>query len=655
MARPSFRTKLTDAPAMKAEPDDAPFLGQWRSWMPQAILIIVATLWAFSPAFHGEWIWDDEVYVKNNSVIHDPLGFLKVWAHPDGQGDYYPLTQFVWWIEWQHVGKSTLVYHLTNVAFHLTGAFLLWNLLARIGLRLAWIGALIFAVHPVMVESVAWISELKNTLSLPPLLLSMICWLEWQGGAPKRFWRWALLCFVLSLLAKITGLMLPFVLLGQTWAKRGKIERKDILAVAPFFLVAVVFACATLLPHRTPNTPPELQPVWTLGGALAAVGWGVTFMLGKCFWPVDLLPIYGGYGLGPQSLLDILPWLGFGGLFVLLGRARNDWGRVALLGLGFFVLNLVPIIEFIFLHYTIMNWSVDHLLYLPIIGLIGAVVAALGALDAWLIAASRVVERVAVAALIALMAWKTYAYAGYFVDAEKLWALAVLQEPNSSLIRQNYATALFDHKKFDLAVPQLQRVLQIDPRDDQALLQLGEIALNRDDRAQAEVYYRQALKIAPKTASPYVNLGSLKFQAGQNSEAIAFYRQAIAITPESAQIQYDLGNVLLQAGDLAGATEHLEKAERLDPKLAMTHENLAVALGRSGHAAAAVAEFQLAVQLEPQKSTAHSNLALALVQVGDIQDAIKEYQTALQLDPGNAKASDALAKLQLFEMKQTNK
>jgi tetratricopeptide (TPR) repeat protein len=654
MARPSFRTKLNHPSGAEAREDAsgslAPFLAAWRDWLPKALLLIVVTLWVFSPAYHGEWLWDDAVYVQKNEIIHDPLGFLKVWSNVDGQGDYYPLTQFVWWIEWQHLSKGTLGYHLTNVAFHLTGAFLLWILLARIGLRTAWVGALIFAVHPVMVESVAWISELKNTLSLPLLLLSMICWLEWKNGAPSRFYRWSLLCYVLSLLAKIAGLMLPLVLLGHAWAVRGKVERKDFKDIAPFFAVMVVFVCITFVPHRAPNSPSDMQPVWSLAGALASVGWGAAFMLGKCLWPVDLLPVYGGFGLGPRSLLDVLPWLGFGGLFLLLWRIRAAWSRCLLLGLGFFYLNLAPVLGFTFLHYTLMNWSTEHLLYLSIIGLIAVAVAGLDFLELNLSGIVRSAERGLLVVVLALMAWKSHAYSKCYLSGETLWAPVVVREPTSSLVQQNYGTALIDHKKYMEAVPYVKSAVELNPSDDMALIQLGQIALQDRDMTGAEAYYRQAMAIAPKTAGPYINLGSLMFQLGRNTESIDFYKKALAIKSDSAEVQYDLGDVLLQSGDLPGAIEHLSKSEELDPKLAMTHENLGVALARVGRSADAIAEFQFVEQLEPEKAAVHNNLGLALARAGHIPEAIKEFQQTLQLDPGNRQASAALAKLQQFEM-----
>src|SRR5580658_6955395 len=153
-----------------------------RGRLLRAALIVAAGLWVFSPAFHGDWLWDDDSNIAFNSQVHDPAGWKKIWlsTETDGMGYYYPFELLVQWIQWQLWDGNTFGYHLTNVGLHLAGAFLLWRLLHRLGLREAWLGAMIFTVHPVTVESVAWISELKNTLSLPPLLLAMLAYLAYD-------------------------------------------------------------------------------------------------------------------------------------------------------------------------------------------------------------------------------------------------------------------------------------------------------------------------------------------------------------------------------------------------------------------------------------------------------------------------------------------
>ena len=184
-------------------------VARFRNWLPQALLILIARLWAFFPVFSGGWVWDDTIHVTKNGIIQAPDGSWKVWVRTDPQGDYYPLTAFVRWIEWHLWGDDTLDYHLVNIGLHLTSAFLIWRLFFRLGVRLAWLGALLFAIHPITVESVAWITELKNTLSLPPLLLAMLAWLDWKDEGRKHTYYRALAWFVLSMLAKTAGLMLP--------------------------------------------------------------------------------------------------------------------------------------------------------------------------------------------------------------------------------------------------------------------------------------------------------------------------------------------------------------------------------------------------------------------------------------------------------------
>ena len=268
----------------------------------------------------GDWIWDDVEYISNNTIIHDPTAFWKVWVTPEALGNYYPLTTFVQWLLWQYAGNFPLAYHLATVALHLASALLLWRLLARLGLRFAWIGGLLFAIHPIMVESVASISELKNTLALPPLLMAMILWLKWEKEARRRSdYLWALACFVVSLLAKTSGLMLPVILLGHAWWKRGKISWNDVRAIMPFSPSRLSRGWFTLNVHSNPDDTQGYQIKWMLSSALAATGWSILFLLGKSLFPIGLLPVYPGFAKNALSPLDLYPWIALAIMFALLG------------------------------------------------------------------------------------------------------------------------------------------------------------------------------------------------------------------------------------------------------------------------------------------------------------------------------------------------
>jgi tetratricopeptide (TPR) repeat protein len=619
----------------------------WRAWLPQSILILAVGWWIYSPTFFGGWIWDDDVYVSHNHVIQDPAGFWKVWTHPDGQGDYYPLTSFVEWIQWHLEGNDMLGYHLTSIGLHLVSAFLLWHLFARLGLARAWLGALIFTVHPVMVESVAWISELKNTLALPPLLLAMIAWLHGRDGRGRRFEAWALVCFLVSLLAKTSGVMLPVIFLAHAWWKEGRISREVLRATAPFFALALLAGVVTLVPHHVPGAPHHLQPNWRLSGALASVGWSIPFLLGKCILPYPLLPVYPALSVDSPSLDDLPPWVALAVLAYLLGRTRGT--RHLFFGFGFFMINLAPVLLYIFMKYTIMVWSMDHLVYLPVIGLIGLAVAGVGYFEAHLALPWRVAERGLVAGVVILVAWGSHAYADWYQSAEVLWTRTLQRDPGAWVADENLSSALVDQRRYAEALAYDRRLLALKPAMSDAHYNLGLGLEKTGHPAEAADEYREAARLDPTNGKVYINLGTLLLTMKKVDEATTQYEQAIRFNPDYAELRYDLGSLRLHAGNLSGAIEQLEVAVKLDPDLAQAHENLGSALARSGRLPEAREQFTAAVELDPGYEIARYDLAMALAQTGHLREAIDQFQHVLQLDPDNALARGNLAKLEQFE------
>jgi protein O-mannosyl-transferase len=209
-------------------------------------LIFAAVAWIYSPVFHGGWLWDDDVLITGNLLVHHPVGLWKIWFDPGRLIDYFPLSVSVEWIEWHLWGDNTLGYHLVSIGLHAVNSLLVWNLLSKLGLRLAWLGGLIFALHPVMVESVAWISEIKNTLSLMPFLLAVSAYLRYEEQGRRLDYLLALALFLIAMLCKTSMVMFPVVLLLYAWWKRRRIGWGDLKRSAPFFVVSLVLGLVTI-------------------------------------------------------------------------------------------------------------------------------------------------------------------------------------------------------------------------------------------------------------------------------------------------------------------------------------------------------------------------------------------------------------------------
>jgi tetratricopeptide (TPR) repeat protein len=658
----------------------------WRQWLPRAVVIVALVFWIFSPAMSGHWLWDDTEAVAGNHIIHGMDGFWQTWVTTDGQGDYYPLTAFVRWIQWQLEGNNTLGYHLTNIFLHVASAFLVWRLFIWMEISLAWVGALFFTVHPIMVESVAWITELKNTLSLPLLLLAMLLWLAWEKGGERRHYFGSLACFIASLLAKTSGLMLPILFLGHAWWKRGKITGTELRAAVPFFAIAFVAAIVTVLPHHGAVLAQGMQTQWSLAAALASAGWSLLFLLGKCLFPIRLLPAYPGLAVPSPTALDLVPWLVLGGLVYCLWLNRAGWGRHLLFGFGFFLINLIPVVGFILIHYAFMVWSMDHLCYLPIIGLIGLSVGGFGYLEARLSPPWRSRGFGVIALLVILMAWESHDYATWFAGPKIFWSNLLRADPGAwraqlnlgleSMDAKDYAEAIgrfrevirlqpnLDDGHYNLGVAldktgntaqaeeEIRHALAINPAHAKAYLSIGEIMRRNGKSQEAETIFRQGLAAVPNDPSLAADLGGLLFQSGRVPEAIDLYRRAVENDPDMPQLEYNLGVALLQTGKVEEAVNYLETAVRLDPSLAAAHGNLGSALAQLKRLPEAIDQFQAAVQINPGYLTARFNLGLALAQSGRFPEAIDQFNQILRVDPANTRASQILTKLQQMERQQ---
>ena len=573
----------------------------------QGLVIIALAIWIFSPVLRGDWLWDDFTYISRNPFITDPAGLGKILTHADGLGNYDPLTSAVRWLQWQCLGDNTLGYHLTNVGLHVASAFLLWRLFHRLQIPMAWLGALIFTVHPLMVESVAWIAELKNTLSLPPLLLAMLAFVTYDESRRRTDYFQALAWFVVAMLAKTSGFMLPVVLLGYAWWKRGKISMGDIKTSVPFFLIAMVAILVSISPHTDSSGHDEIVATGGLAARLASVGWAGLFLLGKVLLPMQLMPVYSGISVETPTVNDLLPWLLLVAALGVLWNKRKTWGLPILAGLGFFLVNLVPVFGFIVKNYSTMVWSMDHLIYLPVIGLIGLVV--FGASEAIKhFAQKRSLINASMLLLVAVMAFISHGYAETFLDEETLWRYSVERNPNI-LLAQEY---------------------------------LGKVLLRRGHPEEAEVHFEVALRLNPKRAPSHDYLGQTLVQMGKAEQGIAEYQQALALEPTNSEVENNLGVALMQQNKLSEAVDHLTRAVQLKSDYALAYDNLGVALAGLGRNQQAVNQFTKVLQLTPGSVPALDNLGNALLQLGQKEEAKMRFQQALQIAPDDAKALKGL-------------
>jgi tetratricopeptide (TPR) repeat protein len=638
-------------PVREIPPNDFP-ASHWLI-LVQALTIAAAVLWIYWPALRGGWLWDDDSYLTDNPLLREPNRLWNAWFQPGSFIEYYPIQETVQWAQWHLWGLDPLGYHVTNVVLHLMSALLVWRLLSKFGLRLAWLGGLIFAIHPAQVESVAWISELKNTLSLPPFLLAMCAWIDYEEEGRKADYLLALGLFLIAMLCKITMAPFPLLILLFAWWKSGQIGWRDVAKSGPFWCISLALGFTTIwagqnyLEHNHAGT--DAVP---LGGALsrlAAAGLSLSFYFSKCFLPVNLMPVYPQWTVDPPDLWQFLPWLAFGVAIYWLWTKRQSWGKHVLLGLAFFILFLAPFLGFRSISYMSFSWVMDHFLYLPSIGLIGLVVAGLGQVEDRLSAPMRLCGKGLVVVILVVLALGSRSYAKKFLSEETLWTYELKHNPGACLAYNNLGLALLKAGQSHEAIEQFEKAIQIRPDYAEAHNNFGD-ALRRAGRMpEAMEQFEQALEIMPDYAEAHNNLGDALRQTGHIPEAMEQFNQAFQIKPDYAEAHYNLGLALFQSGRMLDAIDQYQQALQIKPDYAEAHNNLGNTMLQIGELSDAIEQFEQALQIKPDYAEAHNNLGAAFFHRGQMPDAIEQFKQALLIDPGFSDARDNLSKVQALQ------
>jgi protein O-mannosyl-transferase len=605
-----------------------------KSALLKTAVIVVVGVWVYWPAIHGGWVWDDGSEITHNPIIRDPGGLAKIWGSR-ASPDFFPLKTTLQWFLWRLWGENPTPYHTLTLGLHLLNALFFWRLLKKLGLRFAWLGGLLFVVHPIVVESVAWIAELKNTLSLAFLLAGMIAYVDYDDrlnplsaarAANPRLARPAylrsLLFFLLAALSKSSVVMFPVAILLYVWWRRGRISRKDLIGSVPFFTASLILGLITVSFQQQRALAGWTIPLGGLDSRIACAGVALTFYFWKSVLPLHLLLMYPQWSVNPPSLLQFLPWPL---LVLLLGWfwiKRETWGRHLLFGTGFFVLNLLPVLGFVSMAYMHISWVADHFVYLPLLGLIGLAVGGTGILNDRLEAARpslRVGTAGAIALILGMFAWESRNQAKLFGDEEALWSYTLRQNPNAWMAHMNLGQFLGKSGRSDRAIDQ----------------------------------FSEALRIRPDLPEAYYNRGTTLVQLGRIPEAIGDFEQALRLQPDNVGAQVNLGNALASSGRLPEAMSHYEKVLLLQPdatdaqnNLARAHFELGDAMVQNRQFAEAIGEYRQSLKFLPDNAEAHAHLGYVLVGMHRLPEAVAQFQEALRLNPGDAGLRANLALVQ---------
>jgi len=626
-----------------------------RRWW-WGIILIAATLIAYAPAYRAGFIWDDPDHVVNNASLRTPEGLANIWFQIGVTPQYYPLVFSSFWIEYQIVRPAPgdaldpTVFHVTNVVLHALGALVLWRILLRLRVPGAWLAATVFALHPIHVESVAWITERKNTLSALMYLLSAWAYLRFSplnhssgndqaprlvrasmasraNDARERRWGWyalSLVFFLAALFSKTVTCSLPAALLLITWWKHGRIRWRDVSPTVPMFIIGLFMGLLTAWFEKTliwsgPPDPPltiaqafgnVLSGQWhggvsdyhyTLIERCLIAGRVVWFYASTIVWPFDLAFSYETWGIDARSFAQWLYPASAVLLLFVLWALRRRISRGPLTAALYFGGTLFPAMGFFDVFPFRFSFVADHFQHLASIGLTTLLCAASVTLANRMTATTSPLRTIAAAigaTVVLLLGALTWAQATTYQSEETIWRDTIEKNPRSWLAQVNLAVLLYNRGLDE------QRAIA-EPEST-----IDRIAAGERMRAFFEESLslsRTSLAIKPDLALALVNIGNVRMAQGDRDAAEAEYRAALAIPSNS-----------------------------LDISQFNAHNNLANLLAESGRADEAREHFEIAVAGNPRNATYRMGYGLLLARSGDLIGAMEQYRAALRLDSSQA-------------------
>lgn len=604
--------------------------------------LVALCLAAFWPALRAGFIWDDGL-VYDNPLLRDPGGLLSIWtrpsAYPADEAHFWPWVYATFWLEFRLWGASPFGYHLVNILLHAANAVLLWHILRRLGVGGAWLAAAVFAVHPVHVESVAWIIERKDVLSALFYLLAFLAFLRFESRREGWTYAAALLLFGSAMWSKTIAATFPVALVIYLWWKRDRIEKRDILHVIPFFLIAIALGAIDV--HIAHQRDAVRFAIPLIDRVLIASR-SVWFYLGKVFFPANLATIYPRWDVeGVSAAWAIYP-VGIVALLCGLWFARRRMGKGALAAVAFFIVTLGPILGFVDFYFMKYSFVADRFQYLASIGPIALAVLGLE----WCLRRARrdgMWLRVTGAALVIPLAMLTWRQCGYYRNQESLFARAIEVNPDAWVARNNYGLALAARGEHTAAVEQFRRAVAL--RDDYAeaynnlgisLYRLGEL----DGAVEA---FSKAIEFLPDMAQARSGLATTLVKQKEYREAIPHFERALAVDPNDSEVLYAYGTALEMTGQQDAAIASYRAALRLRSGWLEARNDLATALARAEKYAEAAAEYESLVRDYPDEIRTRYNFAVALFRLGKSTDGVTQLEEILRRSPGHRRASMKLA------------
>jgi tetratricopeptide (TPR) repeat protein len=581
-----------------------------------------------------------------NKLLTEPDGLYRIWFTADSPSQYFPLVYTTFRFEHKLWGLNPLGFHIVNLLLHIANSLLLWLLLFRLGIPAAWLAAAIFALHPVQVESAAWITERKNVLMTFFLFLSLLTWFRFIEGPRQSGRRWgvyvlSLLLYSFALFSKTTACTLPAALVLILWFKRIRLDKRRWLEIVPYVLLGLAMSSITMW----------WEYIRYIGGTTLKLNWpervllasrALWFYLGKLVWPANLTFSYPKWNISaadPYQYIWLLAWLAAA---LCMWRWRERIGRGFIAAIVFFAVTLLPMLGFFSLYTFRYTYVADHYQYVACIGPILLVTTAGCRLAARLDERKRQIAVVLPAFVLIVLGVLTWQQCHAYKDLETLYGDIIRKNPGSWMAHNNLALHYKSLEKFDDAVRYYKKALQIGPNEVQSLVNLGIVLGLQGKEDEAMYYFNRTLQVNPNSSDAHFNIGTMLGSQGKLEEAVSHLYKAVQAKPDYAEAHSNLGMALGSLGRYDEAVVHYRQALEIKPDMADAHNNLAVTLRLQGKFDEAVRHFKQALKIDPNYADAHNNLGITLGMQGKLDEAIGHFQAALRIRPDFAEAKTNL-------------
>ena len=592
----------------------------------------------------GGFVWDDGI-IPEADPVRDVSGLWRIWFSPsaiENEAHYWPLVYTTFWLEHKLWGFDPTGYHIVNVLLHLANTLLLWHLLRRLAVPGAWVVAAVFAVHPLHVDSVAWVIERKDVLSGLFYLAAVLTYMRLVEQSNPRRYAGSLALYAAGLLSKSIVVTLPVALLIWHWWKQGRVTSTDLLRLVPFGVVGLVITVGDLSFSRS------VEPM-SLGYSLAErtliAAHALWFYVGKLLWPTNLAVVY---PLWDIRVADPLAWgylLAAVALAVALWYFRSQLGRGPLAWALFFAITLSPVLGFVDYGYMQFAFVADRFQYLAGIGVMAVVIGAatygVGRLPSLWQKGALGVAAVALVAL-GMMTWRQ---ASIYRDNETFYRHIIALNPQARDIHHSLGSVLYKQERYEEALAATRVALEQRPNFAKTRANLGLILTELEHLEEAETHLRRAIALNPQVENGHLNLGKTLIKQGRYEEGIAATRVALEHDPESFQAHANLGACLAALRRFEEAETHLRRAIALNPQAKRANFNLGVILYEQGRFEEALAPARAAAEQRPDYFQAHDKLGSILIELGRFEEAEQPLRRALVLNSQDVGLSRKLAEV----------